>query len=103
LWRQGEARPTHRSEAAAARWWRTREDPFESVWPEILLWLQNQPDSTAKSLIERLQKQYPGRLSGDTNSDPLRPVLTATPSMLPCHRFLPPFSGPFSMFTSGSR
>jgi hypothetical protein len=63
LWRQGEARPTHRSEAAAARWWRTREDPFESVWPEILLWLQNQPDSTAKSLIERLQKQYPGRFA----------------------------------------
>jgi hypothetical protein len=33
------------------------------VWPEILLWLQNEPDSTAKSLIERLQKQYPGQFA----------------------------------------
>ena len=41
-------------------------------------------------------------LSGDTNSDPLRPVLIPTPSMLPCYRFLPLFSGPFSVFTSAS-
>ena len=41
-------------------------------------------------------------VSGDTNSDPLRPVLIPTPIMLPCYRFLPPFSGPFSVFTSGS-
>ena len=31
-----------------------RKDPFETVWPEILLWLQQHPRSTAKSLIERL-------------------------------------------------
>jgi hypothetical protein len=42
-------------------------------------------------------------VSGDTNSDPLRPVLNPTPSMLACYRFLPPFSGPFPVFTSGSR
>ena len=63
LWREGEARPTHRSAAATARWWRTRKDPFETVWPEILLWLQQDPESTAKSLIERLQREYPGQFA----------------------------------------
>jgi hypothetical protein len=61
LWRAGEVRPTHRSEPASPRPWRTRKDPFEEVWPEILLWLQRDPDSTAKSLMERLQCTYPGR------------------------------------------
>jgi Integrase core domain len=63
LWREGEARPTHRSEASSPRTWRTRKDPFEAVWPEILLWLQQEPESTAKSLMERLQRDYPGRFA----------------------------------------
>ena len=63
LWREGEARPTHRSEPTSPRCWRTRKDPFERVWPEILLWLQQDPDSTAKSLMERLQKEYPGQFA----------------------------------------
>ena len=61
LWRAGEVRPTHRSEPSSPRTWRTRKDPFEEVWPEILLWLQQDPDSTAKSLMERLHRDYPGR------------------------------------------
>ena len=61
LWRQGEARPTHRQKAAQPRAWRTRKDPFEGVWPEILLWLQDDPEATAKALLERLHRQYPGR------------------------------------------
>jgi len=61
LWRQGEARPTHREAVRQPRAWRTRKDPFESAWPEILLWLQEQPEATAKSLLERLHRQYPGR------------------------------------------
>jgi hypothetical protein len=61
LWRAGEARPTHRSEGPSPRDWRTRKDPFEEVWPEVLLWLQQDPDSTAKSLMARLQRDYPGR------------------------------------------
>ena len=63
LWREGEARPTHRSEPTSPRSWRTRKDPFERVWPEILLWLQQDPDSTAKSLMERLQKESPGQFA----------------------------------------
>lgn len=64
LWRDGEARPTHRNEPVRTRDWRTRDDPFESVWPEILLWLQADPDATAKSLMDRLQKQFPGKFEG---------------------------------------
>jgi Integrase core domain len=58
LWRQGEARPTHRGTPRSARSWRTRKDPFEAVWPEILIWLQESPDATAKSLFERLHQAY---------------------------------------------
>ncbi len=61
LWRDGEARPTHRSAPSSPRTWRTHKDPFESVWPEILLWLQADPESTAKSLLERLQQAYPDK------------------------------------------
>jgi len=60
LWRQGEARPTHRQGPAQARTYRTREDPFADVWTEILLWLQAEPEATAKSLLEKLQEKYPG-------------------------------------------
>jgi hypothetical protein len=62
LWRAGEARPTHRQAESPPRSWRTRKDPFEGVWPEILLWLQDEPDATAKSLLARLHRDYPGRL-----------------------------------------
>jgi hypothetical protein len=61
LWRRGKARPTHREAPSQPRWWRTREDPFERVWPELLLWLQDSPDATAKSLLGRLAAKYPGQ------------------------------------------
>jgi hypothetical protein len=61
MWRNGEVRPTHRAEASTPRDWRTRKDPFESVWPEILLWLQENPEATGKSLMSRLQQAYPDR------------------------------------------
>ena len=61
LWRLGEARPTHRKQAPKAHYWRTREDPFKEVWGDILLWLQKEPDTTAKALLGRLGEQYPGR------------------------------------------
>jgi hypothetical protein len=61
LWRAGEARPTHRQGDTQPRAWRTRKDPFDGVWAEILLWLQGDPDATAKSLLECLHQDYPGR------------------------------------------
>lgn len=61
LWRAGDARPTHRAATPSPRDWRTRKDPFEEVWPEILLCLQHDPGATAKSLMARLQQDYPDR------------------------------------------
>jgi hypothetical protein len=61
MWRTGEVRATHRAPEPKPRHWRTHKDPFESVWAEILLWLQSDPEATAKSLLERLQLAYPGK------------------------------------------
>lgn len=61
LWRSGEVRPTHRKKTTSPHYWRTRKDPFENEWPEILQWLQMTPDTTAKMLFERLQENNPGK------------------------------------------
>lgn len=61
LWRLGEVRATHRKDARKPRYWRTRNDPFKNVWTELLLWLQSEPDSTAKSLLLRLDEKFPGQ------------------------------------------
>ena len=61
LWRAGEVRPTHRKQVEGARSWRTREDPFMAVWPDVLSWLEAAPDITAKELFERVQKEHPGQ------------------------------------------
>jgi hypothetical protein len=56
-WKNGEVRPTHRKPITGVRSWRTRIDPFETAWPTIELWLNEQPDATAKDLFQRLQEQ----------------------------------------------
>ncbi len=61
FWRQGEARPTHRKESPQPRTYRTRKDPFAEVWPEILIWLQSEPETTANTLLERLEQKYPSQ------------------------------------------
>ena len=63
LWRSGEVRPTHRKTSLKLRTWRTRKDPFETVWSDILGWLQQNPETTAKELFERLTREYPGRFA----------------------------------------
>lgn len=63
IWRAGEVRPTHRKQPAARRTWRTRSDPFEGVWTDVLGWLQEEPDATAKLLFDPLRDHHPGRFS----------------------------------------
>jgi hypothetical protein len=63
LWRDGEVRATHRQPPPTPRTWRTRQDPFESVWATIQGWLKEAPDATAKSLLARLGAQCPGEFS----------------------------------------
>ena len=63
LWKYGDARPSHSKKEKKIHYWRTRTDPFEDVWPDVLKWLQEEPDNTAKELFQRLQGYYPGRFS----------------------------------------
>ena len=70
LWRQGEARPTHTARVRAPRHWRTREDPFEGVWCGVLLWLQDDPDATAKRCWN--------------DSSPTTPTASPTPNYAHC-------------------
>lgn len=49
------------SELKTARTWRTRRDPFEEHWPEVVARLQDAPELEAKALFEDLCERYPGR------------------------------------------
>ena len=60
-WRQDEEAASRPKKEHAPRTWRTRPDPFEGVWCEVLSWLQEDPDSSAVTLLERLQSAYPDR------------------------------------------
>ena len=63
LWQQGENRPTHASRSRGPRHWRTRADPFDGVWQDILGWLETEPDITAKMILDRLCSEHAGRFS----------------------------------------
>jgi hypothetical protein len=43
------------------RKWRTRPDPFEEEWPEIVQRLRDAPELEAKALFEDLLERYPDR------------------------------------------
>ncbi len=49
------------SEAVRVRHWRTREDPFSSVWEQVRQQIEQNPGLEAKTLFEWLQREYPGR------------------------------------------
>ena len=51
------------SEIAKEHDWRTREDPFEGVWPDVRAKLETTPQLEAKTLFEDLQRQYPGQFA----------------------------------------
>jgi len=62
-WVQGEVRPTHQPRPKPPRTWRTREDPFRSVWPRVQEWLEAEPDRTALEILGRLQRDEPSRFT----------------------------------------
>jgi hypothetical protein len=49
------------SESFTPRTWRTREDPFQEVWPELCSRLEVMPGLQAKTLFEDLQRRFPGQ------------------------------------------
>jgi hypothetical protein len=62
----GRAEHTHRKyrrtkKSLGPRTYRTRKDPFESVWDEIRGWLEMEPERTVKSVFVQLQEKYPGQ------------------------------------------
>jgi hypothetical protein len=59
LWNLGEVRPTSRKRPFVRHNWRNRKDPFDRVMPQILEWLEAEPDHNAKELFIRLQEKHP--------------------------------------------
>lgn len=49
--------------AEQVRTWRTREDPFSELWPEVQVFLELNPGLEAKTLFDHLQRTYQGRFS----------------------------------------
>ena len=52
LWRQDAAHASRERRVQPPRTWRTRPDPFEGVWCDVLSWLQEDPDAKAIALAE---------------------------------------------------
>jgi transposase len=51
------------SQVPPERNWRTRKNPFEEVWQEVIAKLKVNPGLEAKTLFEDLQRRFPGRFS----------------------------------------
>ncbi len=62
-WMEEQEQANGSRRAKAPRTWRTRKDPFEGVWCDVLNWLQDDPDASAVALLDRLQVADPGRFS----------------------------------------
>ena len=60
-WRKDVEAASRPKKVRAPRTWRTRKDPFDGVWCEVLEWLQVDPDASAVALLDRLQSTYPDR------------------------------------------
>ena len=58
------------SEMQEPRAWRTRENPFEGVWPEIEAMLRDEPRLKAKTIFEELQAKQPGRFQDGHSRHP---------------------------------
>jgi hypothetical protein len=64
-WKDGEVRPTHRAGPKPQRHWRTRVDPFDEVWARVVVWLEVEPERTAKELLQRLRAEKLGDFPDD--------------------------------------
>ena len=62
------------SELRQPHTWRTRVDPFEQDWPQMVKRLRDAPELEAKSLFEHLMGCKPGQQSpGQAGLQPLQP------------------------------
>ena len=60
-WREEQDPASRKPRVKPPRHWRTRKDPFEGVWCDVLEWLQEDPDASAMALLGRLQADHPDR------------------------------------------
>ena len=51
------------SDSKPDRTWRTRPDPFERVWKEVVEQIEGNPGLEAKTLFEAMQRKYPGEFA----------------------------------------
>lgn len=56
-------RPSHGKVPKQARYWRTRLDPFASVWAEVEGWLAAHPEMTGVTVFQRVRTAYPDDFS----------------------------------------
>ncbi len=54
-------RKYRRTKPQVVRTWRTRADPFASIWDEVRQRLEAAPERTAKAIFQELRQQYPGQ------------------------------------------
>ena len=59
LWREGDANPTRSPKRKRRIWWRTRRDPLEHIWSEVLAYLQDHPDASGTGILEVLMRNHP--------------------------------------------
>ena len=62
-WRLAQEQAHRKPRMKPPRTWRTRKDPFEGVWCDVLGWLQEDADDSAVALLGRLQEAEPDRFS----------------------------------------
>lgn len=60
-WHAGESRPTHRKRRQNVSRKRTLPDRLAEAWPIAKTWLENDPTLTSRTILERLQQDYPGQ------------------------------------------
>ena len=49
--------------------WRTRDDPFEAIWPEVKARLEEASELQGKALFEWFCEQVSGAVSGGATTD----------------------------------
>lgn len=79
--------PARRGAAKPPRHWRTRADPFDDVWPQVVTWLEAEPDHAATQLLQRLRDEGLGEF-------PDRQLRTLQRRINVWRRTLPPDSSP---------
>ena len=80
-WRDGEVRPTHRSEPKQRRSWRTRKDPFEASWPRVLASARVGARPNWEGAVRASSSGASERLCEWTASDPSTPAQGMAPRL----------------------